>query len=71
MRLDYGQVAYEAYSHHAGGVSITGAALPEWREVKPHIQRNWVNTAQSLINRFVDDSDGDIPESAKGVSTTE
>jgi hypothetical protein len=37
-----GQIGYEAYRAHTGGVSLaTGQSLPEWQHLKPEIQAAW------------------------------
>jgi hypothetical protein len=37
-----GQIGYEAYRAHTGGVSLaTGQSIPEWQHLKPEIQAAW------------------------------
>lgn len=38
----YGQIAYEVYRAHTGGVSLaTGAPIPQWEQLPTPIQSAW------------------------------
>lgn len=46
-----GQVAYEAYCNHTGWKSaISGAPLPQWKDVKPDIKAAWESAGQAVAD---------------------
>ena len=44
----YGQVAYEAYVQHCGGLSIHGEPLPAWGDQSAEICAHWDAAAQAV-----------------------
>lgn len=47
--LSLGQIAYDAYRNHAGGVSlVSGDPLPGWDELPERIQAAWEAAADSI-----------------------
>ena len=49
----YGQIAYEAYRAHTGGVSpATGAPIPQWEQLPAPIQAAW-EAAGSVVREEV------------------
>ena len=45
-----GQIAYEAYCASSGNKSlISGAELPEWKELKREIQAAWICAALAVV----------------------
>jgi hypothetical protein len=50
-----GQVAYEAYRNHTGGVSlVSGAKIPEWQELNVEIKAAWNAAAAAIANMFAE-----------------
>ena len=50
--IDYGQTAYDAYSDRAKGKSlISGADLPEWRDLPVDIRSAWSAAAVAVVRR--------------------
>lgn len=44
-----GQIAYEAYCENTNWKSlISGQQLPQWKDVKPEIQRAWESAANAV-----------------------
>jgi hypothetical protein len=40
--MDQGQVGYEAYRNHTGGISLaSGQPIPEWAQLRPEIKQAW------------------------------
>lgn len=44
----YGQIAYEAYAAHRGGVSVRGERLPSWHEQDRAIRLAWEEAADEV-----------------------
>ena len=45
-----GQIAYEAYRNHTGGISlITKQSIPQWSELSPLIQTAWEAAAKPIV----------------------
>ena len=50
-----GQVGYEAYRAHTGGVSLaSGQPIPEWDQLKAEIQAAW-EAAGDAVCEYVSD----------------
>jgi hypothetical protein len=49
----YGQLAYEVYVEHCGGVSIHGEALPSWEGLRPEIKGHWDAAAQAVESAVI------------------
>lgn len=48
-----GRCAYDAYCRASGGKSlVTGAELPEFRELSEQIRAAWVSVANAVCQRF-------------------
>lgn len=43
-----GQIAYELYRTHCGGVSIHNEPLSDWHKLSPGIKDNWIAVAVGL-----------------------
>jgi hypothetical protein len=46
----YGQIAYEAYVAHCGGVSVRGEQLSSWDGQSPEIRAHWDAAAQAVAD---------------------
>lgn len=47
--VDLGRVAYEAYCGNTGWKSlVSGAALPQWDDLKPEIRAAWEVAAEAV-----------------------
>lgn len=46
----YGQIAYQAYVEHCGGLSIRGEILPAWHNQSAEIRGHWDAAAQAVAD---------------------
>lgn len=71
--MTFGQMAYEAYRAHTGGISLaSGQPIPNWAALKPAIRAAWETSAEavrvaawnlSCMADWHNPSDPDYPES--------
>lgn len=47
--VELGKIAYDAYCHTSGGLSlISGAKLPDWNDLIPEIKDAWRAAAEAV-----------------------
>lgn len=74
--MTIGQLGYEAYRAHTGGVSLaSGQPIPDWAALKPEIRAAWETSSEavrvatwnlSCMSDWHNPSDPDYPEPCGG-----
>ena len=49
--MTYGQIAFEAYSEHQGGLTHDGRSIPPWEELTDPIRGAWEESAWAVIRQ--------------------
>lgn len=61
--MTYGQIAYEAYRAHTGGVSLaTGAPIPEWGALPEPIKAAWEAAGAAVSRRTLMHAAADVED---------
>ena len=56
-RINYGEVAYNAYCEHRGWKSIRGDPLPKFEAQSEDLKEAWVAAGNAAVQEYKEDQD--------------